>query len=333
MTNKYRRILVLGSNSFTGSNYINETLSKNNKIVGVSRSIEPPRFMLPYKENKHVNNFTFIRLDLNNKMTKLFSLIDNFKPDLVINFAAQGEVRNSWIYPDQWYQTNCNLIINLTKKLINNKYLKRYVSISTPEVYGSNLKKIKESNNFNPSTPYAASKLAGDLHLITLHKKYNFPVVFTRSANVYGPSQQLYRIIPKTFISLKNEEKLQLHGRGVSMRSFIYVSDVCEAINKVINHGKKGDVYHISNNKLYSIKEIVSKICSKMKKSFKNNIELVDENYGQDNTYRLNSNKIRNELKWSDKVNLDDGIDKTFFWIEKNWKNISNMPHKYIHKI
>ena len=117
------------------------------------------------------------------------------------------------------------------------------------------------------------------------------------------------------------------------MRSFIYVSDVCEAINKVINHGKKGEVYHISNNKLYSIKQIVSKICSKMKKSFKTNIELVDENYGQDNTYRLNSNKIRNELKWSDKVNLDDGIDKTFFWIEKNWKNISNMPHKYIHKI
>jgi len=330
---KYRRILVLGSNSFTGSNYINDTLKKNNKIVGVSRSNEYSSIMLPYKQNKNIKNFKFVKLDLNINLDKLFNLINKFKPDLIVNFAAQGEVRNSWNYPEQWYRTNCNLVVNLTNWLVKNKYLKRYISISTPEVYGSNINKIKESNYFNPSTPYAASKLAGDLHLITLNKKYNFPVIFTRSANVYGVGQQLYRIIPKTIISIKKNNKLQLHGGGISKRSFIYVSDVTEAINRVINMGNPGEVYHVSNDKLYSIKNIVSKICKKFNKNLHDVVDIVNENYGQDNIYRLNSDKIRKELSWTDKIDINDGIDKTVSWIDKNWKNISKMSHNYIHKI
>ena len=333
MKSKYKKIIVLGSNSFTGSNYINETLSSKNKIIGISRSKELNDCMLPYKKNQNLDNFKFFNLNLNLRIEKFFDIVDEFKPDLIVNFIAQGEVRNSWLHPLDWYQTNCNLIVKLTTGLLGNKFLKKYISISTPEVYGSNQKRIKESNIFNPSTPYAASKLAGDLHLITIFKKYGFPVVFTRSSNVYGPGQQLYRIIPKTIISIINQNKLELHGKGKSERSFIFIKDVCNAINIVANNGELGDVYHISNNELYTIKYIVEYICKKMRTNFSDNVKLVSENFGQDDVYKLNSTKIRNNLNWSDKTSMSLGIDQTIKWINNNWNIISKMSHNYIHKV
>ena len=242
---KFKKYLVLGSNSFTGSNFINHILNKKIQIIGISRSKEYPTCMLSYKTNKNFQNFKFYRLDLNKDLKKIIDLIEHFKPNVILNFAAQGEVRNSWLYPEDWFKTNCNSVVNLTSKLIDKKYLKKYISISTPEVYGNTNKKIKENNFFNPSTPYAASKLAGDLHLITLHKKYNFPVSFSRSSNVYGPHQQLYRIIPRSIIFLKKNKIIDLHDRGKSKRSFIHVKDVCDALNKIITKGKNGKIYHI----------------------------------------------------------------------------------------
>ena len=156
-------------------------------------------------------------------------IADQEEPEIVANFAAQGEVRNSWRLPDQWYQTNCMGVVRLTEELRKRDYLWKYVTSSTPEVYGSTEKNLEENHHYLPSTPYAASKLAGDLHLITLYKRYHFPVVFTRAANVYGIHQQLYRIIPRTIIYLKLGETLELHGGGKSVRSFIHIRDVADA--------------------------------------------------------------------------------------------------------
>ena len=105
-------------------------------------------------------------------------------------------------------------------------YLERYVVSSTPEVYGSSDQLIDETAAFSPSTPYAASKLAGDIHLLNLYRQYEFPVVFTRAANVYGMHQQLYRIIPRTIIYLLSGRTIELHGRGEATRSFIHIRDV-----------------------------------------------------------------------------------------------------------
>lgn len=331
----FRKIMVLGCNSFTGSNFVNFCLEKNKKVLGISRSNSNEKYMLKYAGNKRIlTNFNYINADINKDLKKILSSIKSYKPEVIVNFIAQGEVRNSWKHPKHWYQTNSMSVVNLTSELYKYKFLKKYLAISTPEVYGSSKMNIYENNFFNPSTPYASSKLSGDLHLITLFKKYNFPVIFTRSSNVYGEYQQLYRIIPKTIINLKKNKKIILHGLGNSKRDFIYISDVCNAFYKIIQNGNSGETYHISSkNKLFTIKKLVKIICKKMNKNFDLSTELVDENFGQDSIYNLNSDKLRKKLNWSDLVSLESGIDNTLKWINENWNNIKNDSTEYKHKI
>jgi dTDP-glucose 4,6-dehydratase len=330
-----KKVLVLGSNSFTGSHFINYLLEHTDtEIIGISRSSEYNSILLPYiyKKNKS-DRFTFFQLDINKDFEKIKDIINKKKPDVVINYSAQGEVRNSWNWPEQWFETNCMSVVKLGNFLKDKPFLKKYVSISTPEVYGSTEKNIIENFNFYPSTPYAASKLSGDLFLFTLFKKQNFPVVMTRSANVYGIHQQLYRIIPRTIIYLKLGKKIQLHGDGKAVRSFIHVRDVADATWKIITKGNNGAVYHLSpeENEI-SIKELVKMICDMMDFDFETSVEMINENFGQDAMYSLNSEKIRKELSWQDKISLKEGIKEMITWIEDNFDEIKNMPLDYIHK-
>ena len=334
MKNKYNKIFVIGSNSFSGSNFINYTLSKSTKIIGISRSKEYRKIMLPYKFNKNLDKFKFFQLNINKHFDKILNLIDNFRPEVIVNFSAQGEVRNSWKFPEQWYTTNCLSVVKLTNAIVKKKFIKRYISISTPEVYGNIKENLVENHNYCPSTPYAASKLAGDLHLMTLFKKYNFPVIFSRSANVYGPYQQLYRIVPRTIIYLKKGKKIKLHGKGLAKRSFIHIEDVINAISQLIKTGNIGDIYHIApRTKEISIYKLVNLICDIMGYDFKSSVKLISENYGQDLSYILNSNKIRNVVNWSEEISLEDGIKETIKWINSHWNIIKKMSHEYVHKL
>ena len=329
----FKKILILGCNSFTGSNFVNHCLEKNKYVLGISRSDTNKKYMLKYTENKNkISNFKFIKADINKELKKIILSIKNYKPEIIVNFIAQGEVRNSWKYPENWYQTNAMSVIKLTNEIYKYKFIKKYLAVSTPEVYGSSNDKIIENNFYNPSTPYAASKLSGDLHLLTLFKKYQFPVTFSRSSNVYGQHQQLYRIKPKKIIKLKKNKKITLHGLGKSKRDFIHIHDLCDALYKIIKNGSAGETYHVSSkNNLLSIKNIVKIICKKMNKNFDISTTLINENFGQDHVYNLNSNKIRNKLNWDDKINLELGIDHTLKWINKNWNNIKKDSTEYKH--
>jgi len=330
-----KKVLVLGSNSFTGSHFINHALENTDaEVIGISRSDEYDSIFLPYLYKKEKSNkFKFKKLDINKNLEDLLRIIDEENPDLIVNYAAQGEVRNSWKYPDQWFQTNCVAVVKLGDFLKDKKYLKKYVHISTPEIYGNTGKNIKENFNFNPSTPYAASKLAGELFLNNLFKKYDFPLVATRSVNVFGKHQQLYRIIPKTIIYLKMGKKIELHGRGQAIRSFIHVRDVAEATLKAIQNSNIGEAYHLSpDEEGVSMGSIVKKICDKMDCNFEQSTLLIEENFGQDAVYSLDSSKAKKELNWKPKITLDEGIDETINWIEENWNIIKTKDINYVHK-
>ncbi len=327
-----KKIVVIASNSFTGSHFVNYSLEKGVEVIGISRSPEYNEVLLPYKYKKTSKNFSFHQLDVNKDMNKIIALLDKEKPDVVVNFSAQGEVRNSWKWPNQWFETNCMAVVKLTNELKDKDYLKRYVAISTPEVYGRTEKNLKESHNYYPSTPYAASKLAGDLFLFTLHKKYDFPFVMTRSANLYGIHQQLYRIIPRTIIYLKLGKKIHLHGGGKAVRAFIHARDVADATWKAIN-GETGQIYHLAPvNEEISIRELVEMICEMMGHDFNESTILEEENYGQDAMYSLNPDKAREVLGWNPKVSLREGIKEMISWIDENWDEIKEMPLEYIHK-
>tara|TARA_B100000989_G_C19528998_1_gene468568 strand:+ start:806 stop:1795 length:990 start_codon:yes stop_codon:yes gene_type:complete len=327
-----KKILVIGSNSFTGSHYVNHLLNKNYHVYGTSRSTEPNKIFLPYKINKKKKNFRFIKLDLNIQLQKLFKLINKEKFIYIVNFASQGMVEQSWFCPEDWYKTNTLTTIKLHDFLRKKKFVKRYVHISTPEVYGSTENFVSENRNYKPSTPYATSRAAADMSLHTFNDIYGFPVVFTRAANVYGPGQQLYRIIPKAIILGMKNKKIKLDGAGKSKRSFVYIDDAIKATFKIMLYGKNGEVYHISNNRLISIYGLTKKIFSKLDLNYKNHIAVGSERIGKDHSYMLKSQKLRKSFNWKEKITIDEGISKTIDWIKKNFNYMKNQNLYYKHK-
>jgi dTDP-glucose 4,6-dehydratase len=259
-------------------------------------------------------------------------LVQEEKPSFVINFAAQSMVAESWKNPEHWFMTNTVSTVRFHDALRQCSFLKKYLHVTTPEVYGSTSGDIDESAPFNPSTPYAVSRAAADMSLKTFFSAYRFPVVFTRAANVFGPGQQLYRIIPRTILFIKLGRKLQLHGGGHSERSFIHMRDVSDATLRIMRDGIPGEAYHISTSRIISVRNLVQMICERMKVRFEECVEVVGERLGKDAAYRLNSDKIRGRLGWRDQISLEQGIDETIAWVEKFFDDLKIQPLDYTHK-
>ena len=327
-----RKTAVIGSNSFSGSDFIDLLLdNEQNEVIGISRSPEKSALFLPYKRRQGAA-FKFYQMDLNKNMTQVVELLDSFAPEYVVNFAAQGEVAPSWERPEQWFQTNAVAIVELTDRLKDRDYLKRYVHISTPEVYGTCEGTVTESAPLNPSTPYAASKAAADFFLFTLTKNFQFPLVIIRSTNVYGAHQQLFRIIPRTVIYLKMGRKIELHGGGVAVKSYIHIRDVTQGILQAIQFGRPGNIYHLSPESGYSIRSVVHRICELMNYDFDESTITINERLGQDARYVIDSSKAHSELGWHPEIPLDEGLSEIIKWVEDNWEQIQKEPLEYIHK-
>ena len=327
-----KKFLVIGSNSFSGAQFIKFLLENDNDVLGVSRSEEINDVYLPYKWNHINSNFKFYCIDLNHQLLELIEIINDYKPEYIVNFAAQGMVAQSWETPQDWYQTNVVAQVKLHDHLRKLSFLKKYVHVTTPEAYGSTDGWIKESFNFAPSTPYAVSRASCDLHLMSFFKAYQFPVVFTRAANVYGPGQQLYRIIPRTLLYARLGKKMQLHGGGKSVRSFIHMDDVSDATYKIALGGIPGESYHISAKDTISIRHLVEEICSLTNVNFHDIVEVTEDRLGKDQAYLLDSSKVKQKLKWTDRVNLNQGLRDTLSWVDDNFELLKRLPANYIHK-
>lgn len=329
MPNRY---LVIGSNSFSGAYFSKYLLDRGETVVGASRSSEPPDVFLPYKWHPHPGTFAFHQLDINLKLDELMQLVRDIQPEYVVNFAAQGMVAQSWETPEHWYQTNVVGQVKLHDQLRKQPFLRKYVHVSTPEVYGSTDGWIKERFQFAPSTPYAVSRAACDLHLMSFFHAYGFPVCFTRAANVYGPGQQLYRIVPRTMLYARLGKKMQLHGGGHSVRSFIHIQDVADATCRIAQDGVAGASYHISTPDTISIRELVLKICDMTRTPFAELAVVSEDRLGKDQAYLLDSARVRDELGWSDHTGLDVGLAETLAWVDANLVILKTLPADYIHK-
>lgn len=327
-----KKVLVIGSNSFSGSDFIDLLLEKGEyEVTGISRSAEKEALFLPYRA-KQSSHFTFEQIDLNKDLDKLDRLLETFQPEYIVNFAAQSEVGPSWENPDHWFQTNAVALTSLANLLKDKKFLKKYVHISSPEVYGTCEGFIKEDTPVNPSTPYAASKAAGDMSLFTFCKNFDFPLVMIRATNVYGAHQQLFKIIPRTAIYIKNNKKIGLHGGGVAVKSYIHIRDVSCGELLAMEKGRVGEIYHISPDQGVAVKDVVKTICDKMNVSFEEMTEIAPERLGQDKAYTIDSSKIRNELGWKPEITLEEGIDQTVKWINSHFDAIRMQPLEYVHK-
>ena len=319
-------VLVIGSNSFAANSLISYLLKKEIKTIGISRPrILEKRFnsIMDYK------NYKNFKLDINKNINSIFDLILKYKPSYIIDFAAQGMVAQSWDKPHYWFQTNTLSKIKLHKFLINKKFLKKFINISTPEVYGSSNKKLLTNSPYNQSTPYAVSKASIDMSLNTFVNQFNFPNLTARFANFYGPYQTLYRIIPLTIHRAASKRKIDLHGGGLSKRFFIYSDDFSEAIYKLMTRGSIGKVYHFSGDKMITIKDLVKKIYDKFNLDYENFINITNDRPGKDFIYDMDDTISRQELKWKNKFSLDKGIDLTIDWYMQNISMFSRSDERF----
>jgi dTDP-glucose 4,6-dehydratase len=325
-------ILVLGSNSFSATSFIGYLLSEGYKVIGVSRSEEVANVFRPYKTNSNLANFSFLQINVRVGAAEIAELVKKYQIEYIFNFAAQSMVAQSWEYPEDWYQTNVVALAELGNMLMKEKSIKKFIHFTTPEVYGSTSGWLKESFDFSPSTPYAVSRAAGDWHLKCLFENYGFPVIFTRAANVYGPGQQLYRIIPRTILAALLGQKLPLHGGGKSIRSFIHIKDVSSALEAILKNGVTGDTYHVSTDSLTSISDLVETLANLLNVDFEELVERGPERPGKDFAYQLSSEKIRNELGWGDRIDLNTGLTDTLEWAQLHLGELRGLPIDYKHK-
>jgi dTDP-glucose 4,6-dehydratase len=327
------RVAVIGSNAFSAAHFVDLLLEDGRtEVLGLSRSPEYPASLLAYAERKSPA-FRFVQVDLNTQLDKLLAELDAFKPNHVVNFAAQGEVRSSFEHPDHHFRTNALGTVSFIEQLRQRKYLERYVHISTPEVYGSLTERTAENHRYRPGSPCAASKASADLFNDAMFNTFQFPVVTIRATNVYGPYQQLYRIIPRTIIFQKLGKRLPLDGGGRARKSYIHIRDVSEGERAAMLKGKPGEIYHFSpDGEGVEIRELVRMVCAEMGRDFDSSVDIVADRPGQDKAYEIDSTKARTELGWAPRIALQDGIKQCVAWIENHWSEIKDLPHAYIHK-
>jgi dTDP-glucose 4,6-dehydratase len=306
----FAKVAVIGASSFSGVAFCRYARSLGVEVLEMSR-------------REH---------DVNEVPWNIARRIAAFGDCAVVNFAALNMVAESWAHYQDYYRTNVIGIANVLSCLGDAGWEGRWVQVSTPEVYGPCDHVIREGQHFNPSTPYAVSRAACDMHLSAMHQTYGFDCVFTRTVNVYGPAQQPYRIIPKTVLSILRGVKLPLHGGGTSLRAFIHVDDMAAAIWKAMTNGRSGEDYHASAGELISIAHLVDKICDIMKVDPATVTEMTPERPGKDPVYFLDDSSLRIETGWEPKIDLDGGLRDTVLWFMLNAERYADVPLTYEHK-
>jgi len=292
-------------------------------------------------------NYQFIHGDICNIKT-LSDIFANFKPDCVINFAAESHVDRSIDDPMDFIKTNIlgtGLLLDLSKRYLKKSQHKsfRFIHISTDEVFGSLGKNglFKETTPYDPSSPYSASKASSDHLARAWHKTYDFPIIVTNCSNNYGPFQFPEKLIPLMIANCFDEKPLPVYGNGQNIRDWLFVEDHCTAIYNVLLKGKIGETYNIGgNNELKNI-DIVKTICSQLNKlkprkkgkPYEELITFVEDRPGHDFRYAIDSTKIKNDLGWVPSETFDSGIYKTINWYLENeswWRRIQNENYNQV---
>lgn len=313
------KILVTGGAGFIGSNFIRYQLENyDDQIINVDK-LSYAGNLDNLKDLESSPNYEFRKLDICNK--EKIDQIMHQGIDYIVNFAAESHVDRSIEDPSVFVKTNVEGTQNLLDLAL--KFgVKKFVQISTDEVYGSlgQEGKFKEDSPINPSSPYSASKAAADLLVKSYAKTYGLPVNITRSSNNFGPYQYPEKLIPLFIINALQNEKLPLYGDGSNIRDWIYVNDNCRAIDLVMRRAESGEIYNIGANNEKSNLEITRKILSMLSKS-ELLIKHVEDRKGHDYRYAVDTGKIKNELGWEAEHDFDQAIEITLNWYldHKQW--------------
>ena len=336
------KILVTGGCGFIGSNFILSQINNHNNII---LNYDKLTYAANIENLKKVENnslYSFINGDIQD-YKKLKDCINNFSPDYIINFAAESHVDRSIDSAEDFINTNIigtYRLLEASREYYKKNEVIKFLHVSTDEVYGSLGKNefFTESNPYDPSSPYSASKAASDHLVRAWYKTYSFPGVITNCSNNYGPYQFPEKLIPLMIINCLNSNNLPIYGTGENIRDWLYVEDHCDALYSVLIKGKIGETYNIGGNEEKTNLDIVNTICeildnlqpSKKYGSYKELITYVDDRPGHDFRYAIDASKIKNELGWKPKYTFNKGIKDTIMWYINNkiwWNNIINKKY------
>ena len=308
------RIVITGGAGFIGCNFIRYELSHYIDDIICIDSLTYAGSLDNLKDVKDNPKFTFVKADITDKET-IDSIFKEYKPDIVINFAAESHVDNSIQNPDLFTKTN----VLGTQVLMDAclKYgVKRFHQVSTDEVYGylplGSKDFFTESSTLKPSSPYAASKASADLMVLAYVRTYGLNATITRSSNNYGPYQHSEKFIPVVIDAIQNKKDIPVYGDGSNIRNWIYVEDNCIAIDLVVRKGEKANIYNICSDTDFSNLDLINAISKTMNKDAK--IKFVQDRKGHDLRYSMLKDKIGNELNWFPKFSFDEGMQKTVSW-------------------
>ena len=319
-----KKVIVTGGLGFIGSNLIKILLKKKYYVINLDKITYSSNFY-NVKEFSKNKNYKFIKVDINSRK-KILQILTKFKPNAIFNLAAETHVDRSIDQPETFIKSNILGVFNLLEAfrmyLKKNKKIK-LIHISTDEVYGDILNgRSKEDDAYKPSSPYAASKASSDHLVYSYIRTFKIPAIVTNCSNNYGPKQHPEKLIPKLIYNIINNKNLPIYGNGLNSREWIYVDDHCEALIKIFERGKIGNFYNIGSNlNVNNLK--ISKLLIKIAKTKidigKNvKIKFVKDRPGHDMRYALNSSKLIKKLRWKPKINISNGLIKTFDWYLKN---------------
>jgi dTDP-glucose 4,6-dehydratase len=318
-------ILVTGGCGFIGSNFVRHMLAKYPyQVVNFDKLTYAgnPENLQDIEKDKR---YTFIKGDIAevSDLEKVFEL----PIDIIVNFAAESHVDRSIIDPDTFIKTNINGTFQLLE-MARKRNVKRFVQISTDEVYGSLGKEgtFSEVTPLAPNSPYSASKTSADVLAMSYYKTYVMPVVITRCSNNYGPYQFPEKLIPLIITNAMNDIELPVYGDGLNVRDWIHVADHCEAIDVVLHKGKEGNVYNVGGENERTNIEIVKLILKALGKP-EALIKYVTDRPGHDRRYAIDSTKLKKELEFSPKIDFAHGMEETVTWYSENrdwWERIKS---------
>ena len=327
-----KKILITGGSGFIGTNLINHLNKKKFSILNIDK-LSYSSTAEKFKSLKNRKNYKFKKLDLMNSKN-LDVQINSFKPDYIIHLAAESHVDRSIDDPYKFFKNNIETTLSLYSSLIN--YIKvkkvKVIHISTDEVFGSVIKKpFIEMDQYNPSSPYSASKASSDMIAKAWAKTFNIKLCILRISNNYGPYQFIEKFIPLSIMKIINKQKIPLYGKGVNIREWIHVEDTCIAIEKILMKFKESD-FNIGSSYISKNITISKKILKLFNKNIKQNIIFTKDRPAHDVKYALNSKKFEDTYKWKAKIDINTGLKKTLNWYIGNKDWIKNAEKKYNYK-
>lgn len=322
-----KKILITGGSGFIGTNLVKFLISKNIEIHNIDKisycSIPDKFTNFPKKK------YFFYKVDLL-KINEIEKILLKVKPEIIINLAADSHVDRSIDAPGKFIKNNIISCLNLLECIKKNKKrikLKKFIHMSTDEVFGGDNKiPSKENDKYETNSPYSASKASCDSLCRAFYKTYKIPIIVVHCCNNYGPFQFTEKFIPTVISKYINKEEIPLYGSGKNIREWIYVEDHCNALIKIAEKGIIGENYNIGSGHVFNNVQLTQKIILIYKKFNKNikynfKIKFIKDRPGHDLKYSLDSSKIKKELAWSCQYSFSEGIKKTVIWYMKNLNN------------